>query len=36
MTVGDYEQRAVYKRYDVVGNGPDTVLKTSAAIHRIN
>ena len=26
MIVGEYEQRAVYKRYTVVGNSPDSVL----------
>ena len=36
MTVQKYEQRAVYKRYDVVGNGPDSVLESSGAIHRVN
>ena len=29
MIVGEYRQRSVYKRYNVVGNGPDSVLKTS-------
>ena len=24
---GEYEQRAGYKRYSVVGNGPDSVLE---------
>ena len=31
MIVGEYEQRAVYKGYDVVGNGPVIVLETSGA-----
>ena len=32
MIVGEYEQRAVYKCYNVVGNGPDNVLETSGAM----
>ena len=36
VIVGEYEQRAVYKRYNVVDNVPDCVLKTSGAIHRTN
>ena len=28
MTLGEYEQRAVYKRYNIVGNDPDSVLET--------
>ena len=27
VIVGEYEQRAVYKRNNVVGNGPDSVLR---------
>ena len=36
MIVGEYEQRAFYKRYNVhvVGNGPDSVLETSGATYR--
>ena len=30
--VGEYKQRPVYKRYNVVDNGPDSVLGTSGAI----
>ena len=30
--VGEYEQKAVYKRYDILGNGSDSVLETSGAI----
>ena len=33
---GEYEQRAVYKRSNVVGNGPGSVLKASGAIYRVN
>ena len=33
MVVGEYEPRAVYKRCNVVGNGPDSVLETSGAIY---
>ena len=29
MIVGEYEQTAVYKRYNVVGNVADIVLETS-------
>ena len=36
MIVGENEHGAVYKRYDVVGNGPDSVLETSSAIFRVN
>ena len=36
MIVGEYEQRAVYKCYHVVGNGSDIVLETSGAIYRVN
>ena len=32
MIVGDFEQRAVYKRYNVVGNRLDSVLETSVLI----
>ena len=35
MIVGEYEQRAVYKRYNAVDNGPDNVLETSGAIYRV-
>ena len=35
MIVGEYEQRAVYKRYNVVGNGPDSVLETFGAFDRV-
>ena len=31
MILGEYKQ-TVYKRYNVVGNGPDSVLETSCAI----
>ena len=31
MILGEYEQTAVYKRYNVVGNGSDSVLETSGA-----
>ena len=33
MIVGENEQRAVYKRSNVVGNGPDSVLETVGAIY---
>ena len=33
MIVGEYEQRDVYKRYNVVDNGPDSVLETSGVIY---
>ena len=36
MIVGEYKQRAVYKRYNVVGNGPRSVLETSGVIYRVN
>ena len=36
MIVGEYVQRAVYKRYNVVGNGPDSVLETSSVIYHGN
>ena len=36
VILGEYEQRAVYKRYNVVDNVPDCVLKSSGAIHRTN
>ena len=36
MIVGEYEQSVVYKRYDVVGNGPDCVFETSNVIYRVN
>ena len=29
MIVDEYDQRAVYKRYNVVDNGPDSVLELS-------
>ena len=35
MIVGEYEQRAVYKRYNVVDNGPGSVLETSGVIYRV-
>ena len=35
MIVGEYEQRAVYKRYNVVGSGPDSALETPGTIHRV-
>ena len=35
MFVGEYEQRAVYKRYYVVDNDPDSVLETSGAIYPV-
>ena len=31
--LGEYEQKAVYKRYNVVGNDPDSVLETSCWIY---
>ena len=31
MTVGELENRAVYKRYNVVNSGPDSVLETLGA-----
>ena len=36
MILGEYDQRAVYKRYNVVGNGPDSVLDILGAIYRVN
>ena len=36
MIVGEYEQRSVNKRYNVVGNGPDSVLAISSAIYCVN
>ena len=36
MIVGEYEQRAVYKRYNVFGNGSNSVLKTFLAIYLVN
>ena len=36
MIVSEDEQRVVYKRYNVVGNGPDSVLETSCAIYRVH
>ena len=36
MIIGEYEQRALYKHYDVVGNGPDSVLLTFGAIYYLN
>ena len=36
MTVGEYEQRAVYKRYNVVDNSPDCVLGTAGVIKHIH
>ena len=36
MEVGEYEQRAIYKRYNVVGNGPDSVLETCHAIYYVH
>ena len=30
------QKRAVYKRYDVVGNGPDSLLETFSMIYRVN
>ena len=36
MIVGVHERRAVYKRYNVVDNGPDSVLETSGAIMLIS
>ena len=37
MIVGEYKQRVDhYKRYDVVGNGLDTVLETTGVIYRAN
>ena len=35
MIVDEYKQRAVYKRYNLVGNIPDSVLKTSGAIFHV-
>ena len=31
IIVGEYEQTAVYKRCNVVGKGPDSVLETASA-----
>ena len=36
MIVGEYEQRAVNKRYNVVVNGLDSVLKTSVVFSKDN
>ena len=36
MIVGEYEQRAVYERYNVFGNGPNSVLETSGVIYHVN
>ena len=36
MIVCGYEQRADYKRYNLVGSGPDSVLETFGAIYRGN
>ena len=36
MLVGEYEQRTVYKRFNVASNGPDSVLETSGAIDHVN
>ena len=36
MILGEYEQRAVYKRYNIVDNGSDIVLGISGAIYRVN
>ena len=33
MIVGEYNQRAVYKRDNVVGNGPDNILETFGVIN---
>ena len=39
MIVGEYEQRAVCKRYNSVGNGPDSILDINnfrQTLHEIN
>ena len=36
MIVGEFDQRAVYKRSNVIGNDPDSALETSGAIYRAN
>ena len=36
IIVGEYEQREVYKRCNVVDNGPDRVLETYGAICRVD
>ena len=36
MIVGEYEQRAIYKRYNVLGNGHHSVLETTGGISRVN
>ena len=36
MIAGEYDQRAVYKYYNVVDNGLDSVLETPGAIYLIN
>ena len=38
MIVDEYEQRAVFKRYNIVGNDPDSVdlPETPSAIYRVN
>ena len=36
MIVGEYERIAIYKRYNVVDNGPDSVLETAGTIDRGN
>ena len=36
IIVDEYEQRAVYKRYDVISNGPDSVLETSGTTCHVN
>ena len=35
IIAGEYEQGGVHKRYNVVGNGPDTVVETSGAVFSI-
>ena len=36
VIVVNYEHRAVYEHYNVVGKGPDSVVKSSGAIYRFN
>ena len=35
MIIGEYEQRALYKRYNVFGNDPNSALETSGAMYRV-
>ena len=36
VIVGEYEQRAVFKRYNVVDNGPGNVFQTFGVIYCCN